>query len=113
MPTPEKLAWVTVKTPASARVLPMVTDLGAGETAVLALALESPGSVVILDDGAARRTAVALGLKLTGTLGVLLDGKKLGRIQLVRPLLDELQRRGFRLDARTRAAVLLRAKETD
>ncbi|MBI2923415.1 MAG: DUF3368 domain-containing protein [Planctomycetes bacterium] len=111
LPAPEKLPWVTVKTPASAKVLPMVTDLGPGETAVLALALEAPGSVVILDDGAARRTAMALGVKLTGTLGILLDGKKLGRIKQVRPVLDELQRMGFRLDTRTRIAVLSRAGE--
>lgn len=113
LPTPEKLPWVTVKSPASARVLPIVTDLGPGETSVLALALESPGSVVILDDGAARRTAVALGLGMTGTLGILLDGKKLGRIQRVRPLIEELHRLGFRLDARTRAAVLSRANEQE
>jgi predicted nucleic acid-binding protein len=41
LPDPTSLEWVTVRAPAGAAVLPLVTDLGPGETEVLALALES------------------------------------------------------------------------
>ena len=54
------LEWITMRRPVSAPALPLVTDLGPGESQVLALALEMPGAVVIVDDFLARRTAEAL-----------------------------------------------------
>lgn len=43
-------------------------NLGMGETAVLSLALEDKGSVVVLDDMAARRFAMTFQVPLLGTL---------------------------------------------
>jgi uncharacterized protein len=43
VPEVEKLEWLTIRQPMSAAVLPLVTDLGPGESHVLALALEMPG----------------------------------------------------------------------
>ena len=97
---------------ASVIALPLVTDLGPGETQVLALALESPDAIVILDDGLARQVAETIGIKLTGTLGILLDAKRAGLITEVAPLLDQLQALRFRLSAQTRAAVLKLAGES-
>jgi len=91
--------------------LRLATDLGSGETAVLALALEITDAVVILDDAMARRHAQVLGLRLTGTLGVLLDAKREGLVTDVAPLLDDLQSLGFRLSGTTRDAVLRLAGE--
>lgn len=103
--------WITTRRPASFAALPLVTDLGPGETEVLALGLESPESVVVIDDAAARRVAETLKLRLTGTLGILLDAKRAGLVSSIRPLLDQLDALGFRLAAHTRAAVLERAGE--
>jgi hypothetical protein len=89
----------------------LVADLGPGETAVLLLALECADPVVILDDGLARRHAGVLGIPLTGTLGILLDAKQRGLVSSVTPLIDDLQRLGFRLSARTREIVLRRVGE--
>lgn len=111
LPDPTDLEWVTVRRPAGAIVLPLVSDLGPGETEVLALALESPGAVAILDDALARQVAETLGIRLTGTLGVLLDAKRAGLVNAVEPLLDQLQALRFRLAAPTRAAVLELAGE--
>ena len=47
--------WISVRRPISAAALPLVTDLGPGETEVLALALELPETVAVLDDALARR----------------------------------------------------------
>lgn len=69
VPNPVLLPWVSLREPRSHCVLPLITDLGSGETAVLMLALEIQDAVVILDDGLARRHAQRLGLRLTGTLG--------------------------------------------
>lgn len=111
VPDPASLPWVSLREPLSHNVLPLITDLGAGESAVLALALESRDAVVILDDGLARRHAQRLGVRLTGTLGLLLDAKKAGYIDAVSPFFDGLQSLRFRLDPKTREAVLRRAGE--
>lgn len=112
LPDLNQLAWITIRQPASIIALPLVTDLGPGETEVLALALESPDAIVILDDGLARQVAETVGIKLTGTLGILIDAKRAGLITEVAPLLDQLQALRFRLSAQTRAAVLKLAGES-
>lgn len=111
LPDLSALEWMTVRHPTSELALPLVTDLGPGETQVLMLALELRESVAVLDDALARRIAETLGLRLTGTLGLLLDAKRAGRIAGVGPLLDQLQALGFRLAPQTRAAVLKLAGE--
>jgi len=111
LPDPAGLDWVIIRRPASAVALPLVMDLGPGETEVLALALESPDAVVILDDGLARQAAETLGVRLTGTLGLLLDAKRRGLVPTVAPLLDQLQSLRFRLAPHTRATVLKLAGE--
>lgn len=113
LPEARRLAWLDIRRPTSAPVLPLVTDLGAGEREVLALALETPSSGGVLDDRVARRVARGLGLKVTGTLGLLLDAKRGGHIEKVAPLLDELESLRFRLAGHTRTAVLKLAGEAD
>lgn len=104
--------WVAIRQPVSTPALPLAADLGRGEAAVLALALESPDAIVIVDDGVGRRVAELLGLRLTGTLGLLLDARKKGLIPKISPVLDELDRLRFRVSPATRAAVLKLAGET-
>ena len=111
LPDVGTLAWVTIRSPRSTPVLRLVTDLGPGETEVLALALETEDPIVILDDALARRAAEFLGLRLTGTLGVLLDAKRKGAIPQVAPVLSELHALNFRVAAQTRTAVLKLAGE--
>ena len=103
--------WVSTRQPVSAPALPLAADLGKGEAAVLALALESQDAIVILDDGVGRRAAELLGIRMTGTLGLLLDARKKGLILRISPLLDELDRLRFRVSPATRAAVLKLAGE--
>jgi predicted nucleic acid-binding protein len=111
LPDVTALDWIALRQPTSEAALPLVTDLGPGETEVLMLALESPEAVAVLDDALARRMAETLGLRLTGTLGLLLDAKRAGLVEVVAPLLDELQALRFRLAPHTRAAVLRLAGE--
>lgn len=85
LPDLETLKWFIVRRPVSAFALPPVTDLGSGETEVLALALEASNAVVILDDALARQTTEVLKIRLTGTLGLLLDAKRKGLIPMVAP----------------------------
>jgi predicted nucleic acid-binding protein len=112
LPTLESLAWIRIRMVGSAAVLPMVTDLGAGEREVLALAVELAHPLVILDDALARRFARRLEIPLTGTLGLLLKAKQIARIERVVPYLDRLEDLNFRLDMTTRASVLKLAGES-
>ncbi len=112
LPDLSSLDWIIVRRPSSSAALPLVTDLGAGEREVLALALETPDSVCVLDDALARQIASALQLRITGTLGVLIDAKRALLIPAVRPQLDQLHSLGFRLAAHTRDAVLKMAGES-
>lgn len=88
LPAIAELRWASIKAPKDPALLPLVADLGPGEREALALALESPGSLVILDDGLARRYAAHLGVRLIGTLGVLLRAKKQRLIPAVAPVLE-------------------------
>lgn len=106
LPKLEELDWVIVRKPISERALPLVANLGPGETEVLMLALEMKGTVVVLDDALAREMAETLDLAFTGTLGLLIDAKKAGFLPELRPLLDKLQSLRFRLAPRTYSAVL-------
>jgi hypothetical protein len=54
--------------------------LGAGERAVLTLAMANPGAVAIIDELPGRRVAAGLGVKVTGTLNVVLVAKQLGHV---------------------------------
>lgn len=111
LPDLTALDWVTVRRPVSELAVPLVANLGPGETEALMLALESRKAVVVLDDALARRVAETLGLRLTGTLGLLLDAKRAGLIPAVGPLLDQLEALRFRVAPHTRAAVLKLAGE--
>jgi predicted nucleic acid-binding protein len=111
LPVLESLPWIRSQEVANAALLPLVPDLGAGEREVLALALEHPNPLIILDDSFARSFARELGLSLTGTLGLLLKGKEIKRIARIEPYVDHLEALNFRLDPRTRADVLKLAGE--
>ena len=72
-------------------------ELGAGETAVLALARMTHADLVVLDDLQARLVATSLGLGLTGTLGVLVAAHRVGILSDLRPAFAALQECGFRV----------------
>ena len=113
VPDVGSLAWVSVRVPKALSALPLVSDLGPGETEVLMLALESTDPLVIIDDGRARQIAGALRLPLKGTLGLLLDAKRRGIVTAVKPHLDSLQDLRFRVAPETRQAVLDLANEKE
>jgi predicted nucleic acid-binding protein len=111
LPDLTTLDWMLVRQPTSEPALPLINDLGPGETQVLMLALESRKAVAVLDDALARHVAETLELLYTGTLGLLIDAKRVGLVEAVEPLLDQLQALRFRLAPHTRTAVLKLAGE--
>lgn len=69
--------------------------LDAGEAAVLAVALDNPGSLAIMDDSAGRAAARELGIPVLGTVGVLLRAKESGHLAAVAPAVRALQSTGL------------------
>jgi predicted nucleic acid-binding protein len=81
-------------------------ELGAGETAVIALAVKIGADLVILDDLAARNVAVELGLNITGTLGLLLAAHKKGFLPDLKGSIEALKAAGFRISDAVNASIL-------
>ena len=113
LPDLSLLQWVEIRRPVSRPALPLINDLGPGETETLMLALETPEAIALLDDSLARRVAEILNLRFTGTLGLLLDAKSAGLVPAVLPLLDRLHALRFRLAPLTRTALLRLAGEEE
>jgi len=111
LPYLEELPWVTVRSVQDRRLLPLVRGLGNGEREVLALGLEVPDHLLVLDDYGARRHAMEVELEITGTLGILLLSKEYGLLGSVQPALDRLVALKFHLDAVTRRMILDLADE--
>lgn len=82
-----------------------------GESSAIALALQTPGSVLILDDYRARRIAEKLQLTYTGTIGVIIKSKLLGIIPSIKPLLEKIRRTNFRISLEIEIQALEEANE--
>lgn len=105
-------AWIDVREPRRPLDHRVVTArLGAGETEVLCLGLELDGAWLILDDAQARALARELGLRMLGTAAVLVEAKRAGFLARVRPTLDVLMAKGFRLDRKVYDRILTAADE--
>ena len=111
LPEMRRLPWVKIQAPTGVDNVPATAELDAGEREVLALGLQVPSSVVIVDERLGRMYAEELKLTLTGTLGILVRAKREGRVRRIEPLIEHLDHLGFRLSAGTRAAVLHQAGE--
>jgi predicted nucleic acid-binding protein len=72
----------------------------------MALALENPDRIVLLDDALARRTAQAAGLIVRGALGILLDAKARGLTDRIEPWVDKLADVGMWFSTEIRRRIL-------
>ncbi|MGH8559306.1 MAG: hypothetical protein ACRESZ_18040 [Methylococcales bacterium] len=68
VPIPADYPWLRIVNPKAMPSEWLALDLGAGELSAMALALENPGHIILLDDMLARRTATAAGLPVRGSL---------------------------------------------
>ena len=85
--------------------------LGAGEREAIALALEIQATCLVLDDLPARRIAQLLHLTVIGSMGLLLQAKHKGLIGAVKPLIEEMQKTGFRVSEHVVTTILMAANE--
>ena len=62
-----------------------------GEAEAIALALEHPTKLLILDESRGRTIAKSYNLQVTGSIGCLIRAKRTGIIPAIKPLLDAMQ----------------------
>ena len=89
----------------------ILSVLGEGEAAAIALA-HSQGVPVLMDEKNGRRIARGLGLAVIGTGGVLIRAKRRKLIRVARPVLEDLQKEGYRLSGSLMAEILARCGES-
>ena len=112
VPKPGDYGWLSVIDPKAIPSEWLSLDLGPGELAAMALALENPTHVILLDDLLARRTAQAAGLIVWGTLKVLLEGKAQGLTDKIEPFVNRLENSGMWLSNEIRQRILVLAGES-
>ena len=103
--------WIEVRSVHVPEVVSLIMDLGPGEAQVLAMAIENPGSLAIIDDRLARELAQARDIRITGTAGIFLKAKQAGYIKSVKSLLKTLIQLDFRLSEAVVDNILRLAKE--
>ncbi|MEA3349613.1 MAG: DUF3368 domain-containing protein [Chloroflexota bacterium] len=105
-------AWIITQAPVDrTKVDYLRADLDAGEAAALVLAEELSADWILLDETKARLAADLLGLRYIGTIGLLLLAKRMGKVKMIRPLLDELREKKFYISDRVYQIALRHAGE--
>ena len=92
----EATDWLTVKSTLEIPIAITEWRLGAGESAVLALALEH-NIEAIIDDLAGRKCAASLNIPVRGTLGIVLAAKQRGIIPAAKPVIEDMMQAGLYL----------------
>jgi predicted nucleic acid-binding protein len=91
----------------------LAVTLDAGESEAIAMSLEWPADLLIMDESSGRAMARNLKVKLTGTLGLLLQAKRSGQIPCLKFEMDRLvQDAGFFVSDRVRNTFLAEAGES-
>lgn len=92
--------FISIQNPTEVEQLNLLLQkLDRGEASSIALALENPGSLIIIDEKKGRQIASSMGLDLTGTLGVLSEAAKRELLVVDVKLVKQLDFFGFRLSA--------------
>jgi predicted nucleic acid-binding protein len=104
--------WIMIKNVSdkySQKILELQIDKG--ESSAIALALEMPKSILILDDYKARKIAKQLGITYTGTIGVIIKAKLNGIIPSIKPIIEKIKQTNFRISEEIELQALKEAKE--
>ena len=107
----EEFDWLSVETPKNVALITSLKILvDDGEAEAITLALEK-NCKIVLDDKQARLIAKRLGLEVVGTIGIFIKAKQAGLIDLLAPVLEELENKGFRMSSDLKLEALKLAKE--
>ena len=88
----DKLVWIGVIEPHNTILIhDLERRIDIGEASSIALAIELNADYLLIDERKGRNEAEKLGLKITGIIGVLLRAKSEKHIELIKPILYQLQ----------------------
>lgn len=106
-------AWIEIR-PVKDMILMEVLkeSVDPGEASAIALAMETPDSLIIIDDLKGRKLAARMELNFIGTLGLLLKAKEHCVIPLIKPYIDKIQATDFRISQSIVNYILEQAKES-
>ena len=109
-----KAKWIKKARVKNRAIVNLLTaELDQGEAEVLVLADQLKADWVVIDEQKGRAAARAAGLQLTGTVGVVLLAKRLGYVDKVKPIFDELAEVHFRLSDKVYRESLRKAGEME
>ena len=89
----------------------LLPALHLGEASAIALALETDNATLVIDEKDGRNVARQLGIRITGTLGILLKARNQNHIPELRPLVEKLRNKGFRISEQLVQEILLQVGE--
>jgi len=108
----KEASWIETKTVKDkTQVNFLMGSLERGEAEVLVLARELEADLILLDEEKARKSAVIAGFNVMGLLGLFNLAKKIGLIHEVRPLINELMTKKFRISDKVIEEALKKAGE--
>lgn len=109
-----KRTWLKVEVPRNQLlVTALKNQLDSGESEAIALALEYPEILIVLDDLSARKVGLQFNLKVIGTVGLLLKAKRQRIVSQIKPLLQALNEANFRIsEALVQKAIELSGEES-
>ena len=104
--------WIRIKGAADKNLQQVLElQIDKGESSAIALAIETPGCIIILDDYKARKVAEKLGLEVTGTIGVIIKAKLKGILSSIKPYLNKINQTDFHLSEDIEREALKQAGE--
>jgi uncharacterized protein len=109
----DALKWIEVESAADFEFIKKLeSDLDAGESEAIALAIQFKADFLIIDELIGRKIAESLGIKIVGLLGTLLKAKEKGFISSVAPILENLSTNaGFHINPQLKNYILRLADE--
>jgi hypothetical protein len=90
-----RITWLDIQRVESQQLQSLAILVDRGEAEAIALAMDNPGSTVLLDDAQARRVAERFGVDRIGTLGILRRAKNAGLLRAIKPYVEQLQTSGI------------------
>jgi predicted nucleic acid-binding protein len=108
----KKASYLIQKTPKDTKEVSLLLgNLDRSEAEVLALSKELNADLVLIDEEKARKVVVLAGFEVMGLMGVLLTGKRKGLLKSIKPLIEELKKKKFRVAEEIIADILKSAGE--
>lgn len=107
----KKFNWINIVEIQDKKALNYFLDLDIGEAEAIVLASEIDTDLLIIDEKLGRYHAKHANLKIIGTLGVLIKAKKLGYINSLKPIIDELSEKGIWIDNNLKKTILQEVDE--